>query len=231
MMAAGGQILVSAGISPWLEIDATVAMLRSRAVDFALMQCTSRYPTALSEVGLNVLDQMRTRYGCPVGLSDHSGTLFPSLAAMARGASIIEVHVTFDRRMFGPDVCASITFDQLAFLAQARDAFSEMDNNPVDKNVIANSLKSMRQIFGRCLAAIRALPAGSMLAPGMLVPRKPGRGIPTDAMQDVVGRRLARDVVPERILRWDDLEKVDTVSRRKICIVVGSRPTLPASNQ
>jgi hypothetical protein len=47
-----------------------------------------------------------------------------------------------------------------------------------------------------------------LLAPGMLVPRKPGGGIPADAIQDVVGRRLARDVLPERILRWDDLEKV-----------------------
>jgi N-acetylneuraminate synthase len=127
---------------------------------------------------------------------------------MARGASVVELHVTFDRRMFGPDVCASITFDQLAFLVQARDAFSEMVDNPVDKDAMANSLESMRQIFSRSLAPIRALSAGTLLAPAMLVPRKPGGGIPVDAMQDVVGRRLARDVVPEHILRWDDLEKV-----------------------
>jgi N,N'-diacetyllegionaminate synthase len=208
MMATGGEVLVSTGMSPWLEIDATVALLHSRAVDFTLMQCTSRYPTPLSEVGLNVLEQMRSRYSCPVGLSDHSGTPFPALAGMARGASVVELHVTFDRRMFGPDVCASITFDQLAFLVQARDAFSEMDDNPVDKDAMANSLESMRQIFGRSLAPIRALSAGTLLAPAMLVPRKPGGGIPVDAMQDVVGRRLARDVVPEHILRWDDLEKV-----------------------
>jgi N,N'-diacetyllegionaminate synthase len=208
MLATGGHILVSSGMSPWQEIDDTVALLRSRAAKFTLMQCTSRYPTALSEVGLNVLDQMRSRYGCPVGLSDHSGTVFPALAAMARGASVIEVHVTFDRRMFGPDVCASITFDQLAFLTQARDALVEMDDNPVDKDVMANSLESMRQIYGRSLAPIRALSAGTLLAPGMLVSKKPAGGIPTDAIQDVVGRRLARDVVPERILRWDDLEKV-----------------------
>ena len=195
-------------MSPWQEIDATVALLRSRAAEFTLMQCTSRYPTPLSEVGLNVLEEMRRRYSCPVGLSDHSGTPFPALAAMARGASVIELHVTFDRRMFGPDVSASITFDELAFLSQARDAFNEMDDKPVDKDVMANSLESMRQIFGKSLAPSRALSAGTLLAPGMLVPRKPGGGIPTDAIEDLMGRRLARDVVPERILRWDDLEKV-----------------------
>lgn len=208
MVATGGHILVSSGISPWQEIDEIVALLRSRAVEFTLMQCTSRYPTPLSQVGLNVLDQMRSRYSCPVGLSDHSGTPFPALAAMAHGATVIELHVTFDRRMFGPDVPASITFDELGFLCRARDAFNEMDANPVDKDAMANSLASMRQIFGRSLAPSRALPAGTLLAPGMLVSRKPGGGIPIDAIEDVMGRRLAHDVVPERLLRWDDLEKV-----------------------
>jgi N,N'-diacetyllegionaminate synthase len=207
MLATGGHILVSTGMSPWQEIDDTVALLRSRGGEFTLMQCTSRYPTPLSEVGLNVLDEMRSRYSCPVGLSDHSGTPFPGLAAMARGASIIEVHVTFDRRMFGPDVPASITFDELAFLTRARDAFNEMDANRVDKDAMANALAPMRQIFGRSLAPSRALTAGTLLAPDMLVAKKPGGGIPTEAMPDLMGRRLVHDVVPERILSWDDLEK------------------------
>jgi N,N'-diacetyllegionaminate synthase len=206
MLATGGHMLVSTGMSPWQEIDETVTLLRSQAANFTLMQCTSKYPTSLSAVGLNVIEQMRSRYSCPVGLSDHSGTPFPALAAMARGAAVIEVHVTFDRRMFGPDAPASITFDELAFLAHARDAFNEMDNNPVDKNAMALSLESMREIFGRSLAPGRTLAAGTVLAPGMLVSRKPGGGIPVDASQEIMGRRLLREVVSERILRWDDLE-------------------------
>jgi N-acetylneuraminate synthase len=207
MLAAGGHILVSSGMSPWQEIDDTVALLSSRGAEFVVMQCTSRYPTPLSEVGLNVLEELRKRYSCPVGLSDHSGTPFPALAAMARGAAVIELHVTFDRLMFGPDVPASITFEELGFICRARDAFVEMDGSPVDKDAMANSLASLREIFGRSLAPSQPLPAGTLLTPGMLVSRKPGGGIPMDAMQKVMGRRLARDVEPERILRWDDLEK------------------------
>jgi N,N'-diacetyllegionaminate synthase len=208
MLATRGHVLVSTGMSSWSDIDQTVALLRSQAAEFTVMQCTSRYPTPLNEVGLNVLEQIRARYSCAVGLSDHSGTPFPALAAMGRGASVIEAHVTFDRRMFGPDVCASITFDELAFISKARKAFNEMDANPVDKDEMANSLKSMRQIFGKSLAPVRALTAGTLLAPGMLAPKKPAGGIPTEAMQDIMGRRLARDVVPDRVLRWEDLEKV-----------------------
>ena len=68
------------------------------------MQCTSAYPTPLDAVGLNVIDELRREFDCPVGLSDHSGSMFPGLAALARGANLLEVHVTFDRRMFSPDI-------------------------------------------------------------------------------------------------------------------------------
>ena len=165
-------------MSSWLEINETVALLRSRGADFTLMQCTSRYPTPLCEVGLNVLEEMQRRYDCAVGLSDHSGTPYPALAAMARGASVIEVHVTFDRRMFGPDASASITFDELAFLARARNAFSEMDLNVVEKDVMAELLRSMRVTFGKSLAPVRAFSAGTILKSEMLVSKKPGGGHP-----------------------------------------------------
>ena len=59
-----------------------------------------------------MIDELRLEFGCPVGLSDHSGSVFPGLAALARGADLLEFHVTFDRRMFGPDVPASLTFDE-----------------------------------------------------------------------------------------------------------------------
>lgn len=207
ILSVGGHVLVSTGMSPWGEIDETVAFLRSRGAGLTLMQCTSRYPTPFHEVGLNVLEEMRRRYSCPVGLSDHSGTPYPALAAMARGASVIEVHVTFDRRMFGPDTAASVTFDELALLVRARNAFIEIDGNPVDKDSIAESFASMRTMFGKSLAPARELSAGTLLSPEMLVLRKPGGGIPREAAQEIVGRRLARNVAPERILRWDDIEE------------------------
>ena len=57
---------------------------------------------------------MKRRFDCPVGLSDHSGSVYPGYAAIARGADLLEVHVTFHKAMFGPDVPASLTFDELA---------------------------------------------------------------------------------------------------------------------
>lgn len=171
------------------------------------MQCTSRYPTPLSAVGLNVLDEMARRYDCPVGLSDHSGSPYPALAAMARGASVIEVHVTFHRGAFGPDVPASVTLEELALLARARDAFAEMEAHPVDKDAMAESLSGLRTTFGKSVAPARALEAGTVLERGMLAMKKPGSGIPADGMETLLGRRLSRDVSADRLLRWEDLER------------------------
>jgi N-acetylneuraminate synthase len=175
-----------------------------------LLQCTSTYPSPLEDVGLNVMDELRNEYGCPVGLSDHSGSIFPGLAALARGANILEVHVTFHRAMFGPDVNSSVTFDELTMLCRMRDALRTMDSHPVDKDEMADRLPGMREIFGRSLALIRAVPAGTRLTPDILTAKKPGGGIPPEAVGQVTGRRLARDVTPDRILRWSDLVEDET---------------------
>lgn len=206
MLEAGGPILLSTGMSTWDEIDAAVATLRNGGAPFIVMQCTSQYPTPLAAVGLNVLDEIARRYACPVGLSDHSGTPYPALAAMARGASVVEVHVTFDRRMFGPDAAASLTFDELAELARARDAFAEMDANPVSKDAMAASLNELRDVFGKSIAPARALPAETVLSREMLTFKKPATGIPADALDRVLGRRVVRAVSPDRLLRWEDLD-------------------------
>lgn len=72
------------------------------------MQCSSRYPAPPETTGLNLLAEMHRRYETPVGLSDHSGKPYASLAAVTLGANMIEVHVALSRQMFGPDVPASL---------------------------------------------------------------------------------------------------------------------------
>jgi N-acetylneuraminate synthase len=171
-----------------------------------IMQCTSSYPVALEKVGLNNLEIFRNKYKCPVGLSDHSGTVFPALAAMAEGANIIEVHVTFDKRIYGPDAIASITVDELGFLVEAKKAFWTMKKNPVDKDILSRELSKTRELFGRSIAPSRPLEVGTVLKADMMTPKKPGTGIPAERINELVGRRLIKPVVPDRLLSWDDLE-------------------------
>ncbi len=206
MAENGAPIILSTGMSGFEEIGECVKRIRERGLQFALLQCTSSYPTSLGQVGLNVIGELGSRFNCPIGLSDHSGTLFPGLAAMALGIEILEVHVVLDRRSFGPDVPASITVDDLGFLVKARDAFHVMAVNPVDKDEMAEKMSQMRSMFSKSVAPAVALPAGTILKAGMLTLKKPGTGIPASEIENIIGRRLIRDVDPRKLLTREDFE-------------------------
>lgn len=203
---AEGPLLLSSGMSSWRELDESVAFCRSKGADLTVFQCTSRYPTPLESAGINLLDEMRERYQVPVGLSDHSGTVFPALLALARGAAAIELHVTFDRRLFGPDAVASVTFEELAHVVRARDAFRTLDAHPVDKDEQANELKTVRQGFGKSLALRVPQPRGTNVTWDMLTTKKPANGLPPHQIDRVVGRTLKNDVPANRLLRWEDFD-------------------------
>ncbi|MDA0164740.1 N-acetylneuraminate synthase family protein [Solirubrobacter ginsenosidimutans] len=207
MAAAGGPVLLSSGMSPWAELDRAVEQLRDAgAGPLAVLQCTSSYPVAPEEVGLNVVEEIGRRYDCAAGLSDHSGTIFPSLAAVALGARVIEVHVTLSRAMFGPDVPASIVPDELGQLCAGVRLISSALEHPVDKDRAAAELAPMRRLFTRSLVTTRALAAGETLTDRDLASRKPGSGIPATERGRVVGARVRRAVEAGTLLHEDDIE-------------------------
>jgi N,N'-diacetyllegionaminate synthase len=204
--AAGGPVLLSTGMSPWAELDAAVAHLRdARADRLAVLQCTSAYPVAPESLGLNVLGEIERRYECATGLSDHSGTIFPSLAAVALGARVVEVHVTLSRAMFGPDVPASVTPEELSQLCAGVRMISTSLAHPVDKDQAAVALEPMRRLFTRSLVTTRPIRAGEALREEDLAARKPGSGIPASERARVVGSRLRRTVDAGTLLEEGDL--------------------------
>lgn len=195
MMASTGKpFLVSTGMSGFAEIDGVAQKLKGCGLPFALMQCTTAYPCPAEKVGLNVMSQFRDRYLCPVGLSDHSGTVFPGLAAASLGASVVEVHVTLSREAFGPDVVASVTTSELELLAEGIRFIERIHANPVDKDAAATSLVSLRRMFGKSLVAGRKLEIGQRLALEDVSLKKPGFGMPEERLPQLIGRKLIRGV-------------------------------------
>lgn len=196
----GQPVLLSTGMSTLAEIDAAVERLRAGGCPIAVLQCTSAYPCPPERVGLNVLDVFRERYGCPVGLSDHSGTIYPSLAAATLGASVVEVHVTLSREAFGPDVVASITTAELRQLVEGVRFIEAMRAHPVDKDTAAEEAAPMRRLFTKSVVARSALPAGTILEAAHLAARKPGTGIPAARLHELIGKRLVRDVHADELI-------------------------------
>ena len=199
-------VFLSTGMSPLAEIDAAVARAKSRGAPVGVLQCTTAYPCPPEQIGLNMIPHYRERYGCWVGLSDHSATIYAGLAAATMGIDMLEVHVALSREMFGPDVVASVTTTELQQLVKGVRFIERMRANPVDKDVAARDTAPLRRIFTRSLVAREALPAGTLLAPEHLAIKKPGTGVSPDRLKDVIGRRLTRAVEADHVLAVADIE-------------------------
>lgn len=114
--------------------------------DVTLLQCTTEYPCPAEHVGLNNLRLLpMTRFDW--GLSDHSGVIWPGIAAAVLGAHMLEVHVCWSKSQWGPDVAASLTFEELKQLVEGVRFVEKMMANPVDKDRMAETLTGMREIF------------------------------------------------------------------------------------
>jgi Sialic acid synthase len=206
IVETGKPIILSSGMSGWGELDRAVAEIRAAGNPLAVLQCTSAYPCPPEKVGLNLLEVLRKRYECVVGLSDHSGKIFAGLAAAAFGAEVLEVHVTLSREMFGPDVPASVTTSELAQLTEGVREIEEMISNPVDKEATARELEPLRRIFTKSICAGRHLPAGTILAAEHLELKKPGSGIPAEQLPNLLGLRLRRSLEADEMLLLEDVE-------------------------
>jgi N-acetylneuraminate synthase len=206
ILDTGKPVLLSTGMSPIEEIDAAVTRVRARNVDAGVFQCTTAYPCPPEKMGLNLIPFYRERYGCWVGLSDHSATIYPGLAAATMGIDMLEVHVVLSREMFGPDVIASVTTQELRQLVEGIRFIERMKAHPLDKDVSARETASLRKLFTRSLVASTNLPAGTVLAREHVAIKKPGTGLAPDRLDEVIGRRLKRSVVADQVLAADDIE-------------------------
>ncbi len=210
MCRSGKPLLLSSGMSSWEEIGQAVTLVNQHGGTFGIFQCTTSYPCPPENWGLNVLGEIRERFHCPVGLSDHSGSIVPNIAAIALGANMLEFHVAFSKSQFGPDAKASLTFDQVGQLVEDVRALELALRNPIDKNAQAEKLSHLHQLFTKSIVAARALTSGTILQPNDLAFKKPGTGLPASQAQRLLGRKLLRDVPVDHFFSDCDFEAVES---------------------
>jgi len=205
MASRGKPVLLSSGMGHWTELDTAVDAVGRCGAPYAVFQTTSAYPCPPERLGLNVLEELRDRYDCPIGLSDHSATIFAGLAAATLGANLLEVHIALSYSSFGPDTPSSLVPERLAELVAGIRFIESALASPVDKDAAAEALAPLRSVFTKSIVARRELPAGSLLTPDDLALKKPGTGMPATALSTVVGRRLRRALRTDALLTEDDL--------------------------
>jgi N,N'-diacetyllegionaminate synthase len=201
----GKPIILSSGMSDWNELDQTIAFLKPYGNELSLMQCTTAYPTQPQQWGLQLIAEMKSRYGLPVGFSDHSGDIYAGLAAVTLGAELLEFHVVFDQRMFGPDSKSSLTMDQVKKLVNGVRQIDESLNVDATWKSDASQFAELKTLFGKSLAVNNDLPKGHIISINDLESKKPGNmGIPAKDYQSVLGKQLKH-----ALKKWDFLKETD----------------------
>jgi N-acetylneuraminate synthase len=197
-------ILLSSGMSSFEELDTTIEMITQAGVDYALFQCTTSYPCSAESIGYNVIDEMRERYNCLVGLSDHSGTIYPSLAAVTLGAKLIEVHAVFSKRCFGPDTLSSLTIEELQQLVDGVRFIEKGLASPVTKSEAAASRSDTKKLFARSAFYNANLPKGTVLQESHFSMKKPGGGLNYDQVNLLLGKTINKDRIFDDFIELGD---------------------------
>jgi len=199
-------VYISSGMSRLWEVEHALDRLRMHGIKFTLLQCTSMYPCPPEKVGLNIIQEYKRRFRCPVGLSDHSGTVHAGLAAATLGIAALEVHITLSRESFGPDVRCSVTTAELRQLVDGIRFIECMTANPVDKDALADELEQTRSIFSKSVVTTCDLIPGEALRPECLTLKKPGIGLPAERLPALIGRSVRHSIARGTFLAEEDLE-------------------------
>jgi N-acetylneuraminate synthase len=196
-------MIVSTGMSTPDEIDRTVQTVRAEATPFALMHCTSTYPTPYEHVQLGYISRLQELYGVPVGLSDHTLGSYMAFAAAATGANLFEKHFTVSRSLPGPDQQGSMEPAELRELVQGIRAIEKA--NGATKTIQPGE-QDVRNMAHHSVVSIRDIAAGAKIAADDVWAKRPGTGIPARQLDEVIGRVARRSIPADRLIRWEDLE-------------------------
>lgn len=205
IVATRKPIIISSGLSSIAETKSVARNLINRGVEISILHCTTKYPTPPEDAGLNVFEELALSFSVPTGISDHSGTIFPAIAATYLGASIIEVHLTMHRGMFGADVSSSLTPDQLSMLVEGVNYTWRMRQNKVDKDEQLAVLTNERSIFGRSLVAAHKIVEGAQIRETDLAYKKPGGGMAYEERDRLLGRIAVKDIEKDQMLAVSDI--------------------------
>jgi N-acetylneuraminate synthase len=199
----GKPLILSTGMSSLGEVMAAVDVVRAGGAPCALLHCVSNYPAEDADVNLRAIDTMSAVFGLPIGYSDHTRGIEIAVAAVARGACIIEKHLTLDRSLPGPDHQASLEPEEFAAMVrgirrtEAALGHGRKEPSPSEAAIAA--------VARRSLVAARRIPAGSLLTEDAVTVKRPGTGLPPAMRSRVVGRKAIQDIPEDTILTMDML--------------------------
>ncbi len=199
--ATGKAVIISTGMATEDEIAEAVETFRGAGGrQLLLLKCTSAYPAPPEEMNLLAIPQLAERFACPVGLSDHGLEAAVPVAAVALGACVIEKHFTLSRDLGGPDAPFSLEPDEFAaMVADVRTAEQALGRSRWE----VGPREAASRVFRRSLFVVAEVKAGEVFTARNVRSIRPGAGLHTRHLDDVLGHVAARDIARGTPLSWE----------------------------
>ncbi|MBA4741526.1 MAG: pseudaminic acid synthase [Azoarcus sp.] len=203
--ATGKPMIISTGMADADEIQEAIDAARSGGCrEVAILHCVSGYPAPAEDYNLRTIPDMIERFGLVTGLSDHTLDNTTAIASVALGASIIEKHFTLSRDGGGPDDSFSLEPPELAALCRdARTAWGALGN--VDYGRKSSEQGNLK--FRRSLYITQDLKEGDILTEANLRSVRPGFGLAPKHLEELLGRRVIRNIPAGTPMKWDLIDK------------------------
>ncbi len=203
--AMGKPMIVSSGMSTMEEIARTYDVLNKADIPFAITNCLSEYPPKYEDVNLGVIRQMKKEFpNAIIGHSDHTPDLYTCFAAVAMGAKIIEKHVILSKQTPGPDQSVSIDFNDLYHLV---DGIRKIELASGEEKVVHNAERDIREWAFRSLVSLKDIEPGEIITEEMIWSKRPGTGIPSHLMDEVIGLKAKARIEKNTLIKWEQLDK------------------------
>jgi len=198
--AKGKPLIISTGMANLQEMQTALdTALTAGAAGVMLLHCVSSYPSTFADANVRTVPDMAARFGCPVGLSDHTPGTAASVAAVSVGASCIEKHFTLARSDGGPDAAFSLEPAEFkALVNDTKNAWAALGAAHYD--VLGAERANLQ--FRRSLYVTSDIKAGETLSRGNIRSVRPGNGLPPGELDNVLGKTATRDIARGEPLDW-----------------------------
>jgi sialic acid synthase SpsE len=196
-------VILSTGMSNMEEIKKSVKLFQKFKIPIAILQTTSQYPCNYEDINLKVIDNYKKIFNIPVGISDHSLGIYTALGAVARGASIVEKHITLDKKMKGPDQKLSLEYNELSELVKGCNAIKLALGN--SKKILKKELPILN--FARESVVVREeIAKGEKFTEKNLITKRPNTGeIPAKEFYKVIGKKSKKNLKKNDQLKKEDI--------------------------
>lgn len=184
-------VILSTGMSTLADVEISIrALEEGGAREITLLHCTTDYPCPYDAVNLRAMDTLKNAFGLEVGYSDHTIGIEIPVSAVARGAAVIEKHLTLDRHMEGPDHLASTEPGQFKEMVRAIRNVEEAMGTGIKQPTGAE--RGISKVVRKRIVARTEIPSGKAIEAGDLCIKRSREGLPASAWDLIVGTRAQR---------------------------------------